>query len=376
MSRENTPRRSAAGCLLRVLLIIILLAAAAAALGMMLVKKEIGGYANDKGVATVEIAQGSSVAVIAQKLEDADVVRSGLLFRLYVRGKENVKLQYGTFSLPRHASYDSLIERLSVYAAAESTRITFPEGFTALNIARRMEEAGLCSAEEFLDVANNGDFSQFRFWQYMPTDEEAPNRFMKCEGYLFPETYDFLNDGMVYDYVATFYEHFDRRITDEMLAQIEAEGFTLHEIITLASFVQEEAGNAQNDNVAQVFRNRLKPGSPFPLLQSNASSSIKNDADNNYLWNWVAPYYGGWDQMPKELIHAYDTYQRRGLPAGPISNPGIACIEAAIHPQPDEAAKDAYFFVTDNQGTYYYGRTQKEHNNNCATARKVNKSMK
>ena len=116
---------------------------------------------------------------------------------------------------------------------------------------------------------------------------------------------------------------------------------TLSEVVTLASFVQEEAGNDQDDNVAQVFRNRLAEGSPYPKLQSNTSSYVQSDADNNYLWNWVAPYYGGWDSIPENIREAYDTYTCTGLSAGPISNPGIAAIRAALAPQPDDEAKDA-----------------------------------
>lgn len=68
-----------------------------------------------------------------------------------------------------------------------------------------MEDAGLCSAEDFLKEANTGDFSQYRFWQYVPDDKDAPDRFLKCEGYLFPDTYDFLKDDTVHHYVETFY---------------------------------------------------------------------------------------------------------------------------------------------------------------------------
>ena len=155
-----------------------------------------------------------------------------------------------------------------------------------------------------------------------------------------------------------------------------ATGMTLPELVTLASFVQEEAGNSQDSNVAQVFRNRLAEGSPYPRLQSNTSSHIQSDADNNYLWNWVAPYYGGWDDIPENILAAYDTYSCTGLPAGPISNPGLAAIKAALEPQPDEEAKDAYFFVTDLKGNYYYAHTLAEHNANCKTAAAVNKSLK
>ena len=157
---------------------------------------------------------------------------------------------------------------------------------------------------------------------------------------------------------------------------MDAQGMTLPELITLASFVQEEAGNDQDSNVAQVFRNRLADGSPYPRLESNASSYIQSDDDNNYLWNWVRLYYGGsWGDIPANIVAAYDTYQCTGLPAGPISNPGEAAIRAALNPTPDDEARDCYFFVTDLTGKYYYGRTLSEHNANCEKARAVNRSL-
>ena len=119
-----------------------------------------------------------------------------------------------------------------------------------------------------------------------------------------------MKDDTVHHYVETFYAHFDKQITDEMYAAMEEQGMTLPEVVTLASFVQEEAGNDQDDNVAQVFRNRLAEGSPYPKLQSNTSSHVQSDADNNYLWNWVAPYYGGWDSIPKKT----DDLQHPPLP--------------------------------------------------------------
>ena len=366
--KKHTLRR-----VILVLLLVLVLAAGAVAL---LFRREITGGGASGQTVTVTVDQGSGVAAIARNLKQAGVIRFPRLFRWYV-GRQGAasKLQYGTFELEQGASYDELIQALSVYAAAESTRLTFPEGTTAIAIAQQMEKAGLCTAEEFLTEANEGDFSEYRFWQYVPSDEEAPGRFMKCEGYLFPDTYEFLNDGTVHDYVATFYARFDQMITDEIYASLEEQGMTLHQLITLASFVQEEAGNDQDSNVAQVFRNRLAEGSPYPRLESNVSSYIQSDEDNNYLWNWVAPWYGGWDAIPQEIIDAYDTYSRSGLPAGPVSNPGLEAIRAALNPQPDEEAKDAYFFVTDLTGHYYYAKTLAEHQANVKTARQVNAGL-
>ena len=377
MAQKHSHAARKKGGAWKILLVLVVLLVLAAGAALLFARSEINGRTTDAEPVTVSIQQGSGVSTIAQKLKDAGVIRSAYLFRWYVGQKGTAaKLQYGDFALTPGTGYDDLITALSTYAKAETVRVTIPEGTTAIAIAQKMEAAGLCSAEDFLKEANEGDFSEYTFWQYVPDDADAPDRFMKCEGYLFPETYEFLKDDTVHNYVATFYAQFDAQITDEMYAELKKQDMTLPELITLASFVQEEAGNSQDSNVAQVFRNRLAEGSPYPRLQSNTSSYIQSDADNNYLWNWVAPYYGGWDNIPENIVAAYDTYSCKGLPAGPISNPGLAAIQAALDPQPDEDAKDAYFFVTDLKGNYYYARTLSEHNANCQTAAEVNKSVK
>ena len=377
MAQKHSHAARKKGGAWKILLVLVVLLVLAAGAALLFARSEINGRTTDAEPVTVSIQQGSGVSAIAQKLKDAGVIRSAYLFRWYVGQKGTAaKLQYGDFALTPGTGYDDLITALSTYAKAETVRVTIPEGTTAIAIAQKMEAAGLCSAEDFLKEANEGDFSEYTFWQYVPDDADAPDRFMKCEGYLFPETYEFLKDDTVHNYVATFYAQFDAQITDEMYDELKKQEMTLPELITLASFVQEEAGNSQDSNVAQVFRNRLAEGSPYPRLQSNASSHIQSDADNNYLWNWVAPYYGGWDNIPENIVAAYDTYSCKGLPAGPISNPGLAAIQAALDPQPDEDAKDAYFFVTDLKGNYYYARTLSEHNANCQTAAEVNKSVK
>ena len=354
MAQKSSHAARKKGGVWKILLVLVVLLALAVGGALLFARNEISGNGRPGTEVTVSIPQGSGVSVIAQKLKDAGVIRSAYLFRWYVGQKGAAsKLQYGDFTLQKSAcSYDAIIAALSTYAKAETVRVTIPEGTTAIAIAQKMEAAGLCSAEDFQD-----------------------EKFYKMEGYLFPDTYEFLKDDTVHNYVATFYAQFDAQITEEMYAELEKQAMTLPELITLASFVQEEAGNSQDSNVAQVFRNRLADGSPYPRLQSNTSSHIQSDDDNNYLWNWVAPYYGGWDNIPENIVAAYDTYSCKGLPAGPISNPGIAAIRAALNPEPDEAAKNAYFFVTDLKGSYYYAHTLSEHNANCKTAAAVNKSM-
>jgi UPF0755 protein len=221
-------------------------------------------------------------------------------------------------------------------------------------------------------VANNGDFSSLAFWSLR---DENPAQFMACEGYLFPDTYQFFVGDDVYNIVYKLYAEFNSKMTDETYAKIDEMGMTLSEFMTLASLVQEEAGGVEHQaDVAAIFMNRLAADSPVKLLQSNCSSYIQNANDNNYLYNTVAWYYGDWSLIPSEIIAAYDTYSTPGLPAGPISNPGMDAIENTLrYAESPYYGEGYYFFVTDTDGNYYFNKTAAAHEAKCAELRAAGK---
>lgn len=172
---HSAPRKK--GGALKIVLVLLVLLLVVAGGGVWMAKREIDGGTPGEEV-TVSIQQGSGVSTIANALKEAGVIKFPRLFRWYV-GKQGAaaKLQYGEFTLAPGSSYDDLIEVLSEYAKAESVRLTFPEGTTAIAMARKMEDAGLCTAEEFLKEANTGDFSEYKFWQYVPDDKDARTAF-------------------------------------------------------------------------------------------------------------------------------------------------------------------------------------------------------
>ena len=162
MAHEKDTRKK--GGVGKILLVLVVLLALAVGGALLFAHNEISGNGRPGTEVTVSIPQGSGVSVIAQKLKDAGVIRSAYLFRWYVGQKGAAsKLQYGDFTLQKSAcSYDAIIAVLSTYAKAETVRVTIPEGTTAIAIAQKMEAAGLCSAEDFLKEANEGDFSECR----------------------------------------------------------------------------------------------------------------------------------------------------------------------------------------------------------------------
>ncbi len=321
-------------------------------------RDEIGQGRGEYLEAKIEIESYDMPRAICDELKEMGIITYNQHLYDYIKETgTGSSIQVGTFTLNNTMTYEEIMEILTTsQGRVADLWATVPEGSTAIKVAEIVAEStGLCTAEEFLEVANNGDFSQYWWWSAIPTE----NRFMKAEGYLLPDTYNFYNDSTVYELVDRFYSEFNNFISDqELLDQLDSAGMTLDQMVVLGSMVQEEAGNSQNELVSSVFHNRLADDY---LLQSNASSYIRDDADNNYVNNWMAPYYGGWNYIPEGMAEAYDTYAVAGLPAGPISCPGRDAMRAAAFP----ADTDYYYFVTDSDGNYYYAVTLEEHYANC-----------
>ena len=334
---------------------------------------DINGSSKPGKEVTIEIPKGSGANTIGKILADNGIIKNSLYFKIYTKANPAQNLQYGEFTLDTNMSYEKIIETLSkVQDKRPTVTVTFPEGFTLMQVAQRMENNGLCTAEEFIETANTGDFSQFKFWNEI---KEHDHKFMKGEGYLYPDTYEFYADDTVYNMVAKLYEHFDNQITDEMYAQMDKIGMTLDEVITLASFVQEEAGHPEDQPyVGACLRNRIAKNSLNPRLECNVCSHINEEG--NYVYDYIVKYYGVVNKVPAGMMDAYNTYNINGLPPGPISNPGIDAIKNTLWPDEEFMKEGYYFFVTDLTGKYYYSKTYEEHLVNVDKAWSVNASMK
>lgn len=374
---EHTKRRFPFGCLI---VLIVLALVVFGGYKIFQFYGEIDG-SNELGEEqTVTIEQGSSVGTIATQLKDAGIIQYDWLFKEYVKysGKAG-GIQYGDFTLRSGMDYNDIIQIISTEVRRPTTNVTIPEGTTAVGVAQIFVDAGLVdSVDIFLDCANGtdgSDFSQYSFWTQIPDD----NRLMKCEGYLFPDTYNVYADEDVYYYVDTLYSEFQAK-TESLTDTINGKGTTMDDVVKLASFIQEEAGLESEDaKVSACFHNRLESSDPLwadHKLESNACSYITQDVENNYLWNSPTAEYYGWPEagsIPEEVLNQYDTYRISGLPAGPISCPGYAAIEAALNPDQEYLDEGYYFFVTghpdtDVAGQYFYAKTADEHEVNVEKA--------
>lgn len=376
--KERRPRRRVpVGCVILVIFVALL---AFGGFQVMRLYDEVDGGSVLGEEQTITVEQGSSVGAIAAQLKEAGIIQYDWLFKEYVQlsGKAS-GIQYGDFALRSGMDYNSIIQALSQETRRPTTDITIPEGTTAVGVAQIFVDAGLVdSVDTFLSCANGldgSDFSQYSFWNEIPDN----GRLMKCEGYLFPETYNVYADEDVYYYVDTLYAEFEKQ-TAALADTIAEKGTTLDDVVKLASFIQEEAGVPEEDpKVSACFHNRLESDDPLwaeHKLQSNACSYITQDVENNYLWNSPTAEYYGWPEqgaIPEDVLDLYDTYRISGLPAGPISCPGYAAIEAALNPDQQFIDEGYFFFVTghpdtDVAGQYFYAKTADEHQANVEKA--------
>lgn len=315
----------------------------------------------------VEIPAGASTAAIAEKLseEDVNAVKWPLLFRLYSKFKGyDGQYKYGVYSFNNEAGYEVLAEMLITEGAkAESIKVTIPEGtgindyvknvngedVTVKGITTLLEEAGICERADFIAA-----FSAIERDSKLLKNINEGKVYHSLEGYLFPDTYEFYaydSEECAVLAAEKMVRELEKRITDAMYERAEEMGYSMNEILTMASIIQMEAGNNTSEmpNVAAVFYNRL------------------NSAEFSTLGSSPTCYYG---ESFSQDDGRYDTYKIEGLPPGPLCSPGMAAIEAALYPTEDVPY---YYFVTDSDGNFYYHKTLAEQN---ATISRLQKGEK
>jgi UPF0755 protein len=308
----------------------------AGATGALLVVAWVGlgvGPALPSGGATVVIREGDGVAAIARRLEAAGIVRSALALRARARitGADRT-LQPGTYHFATAVDPGTVLRRLA--AGEDPVTMTVPEGLTVREVAALLAARGLGDAEELRCLAADPAF-------LLSAGVPGP----QLEGYLFPDTYRFAPSADPRTILATMVRRFHERFDAERWRRAAARGLGVNQVLTLASIVEKETGRAdERPLIAAVFANRLRIGMP---LQS----------DPTVIYG--LPRFDG-DLTRADLAHPspYNTYVFGGLPPGPIANPGLAAIDAALAP----ADSSALYFVSRNDGSHEFSTTLAEHN--------------
>lgn len=286
------------------------------------------------------IEQGMTTEQIANELKDCGAVKIPILFRVYARFKNyDSQFKYGLYTFNNEAGYEALsVMLIEEGAKAESVKVTIPEMSTVDEIAEILENKGVCTKSDFISEVQTGEFD-YDFVKAIP-DEKV---YYRLEGYLFPETYDFYyydSKECAHLAIDRMLKTLDEKLTDGLRKKISDSGYTLHEIMTMASIVELEAGGSPDEmaNVASVFFNRLK---------SDEFGTLGSSPTRKY------PYGGG----------KYNTYESEGLPPGPLCSPSFNSIKASTEPTENF---DYYYFVTDASMKFYYNKTLAEHNSTIA----------
>lgn len=285
----------------------------------------------------VVIKRGSSVQEIADTLEEAGVIRSALLFRTCVRNVGEPVLQAGEYRFAAPLSIPDVVRRLRI-GDVYQLKVTIPEGSDLVKAAVLLSQSGLSSISGFFEaVRDTGPIADL--------DPEARD----LEGYLMPDTYLLTRGVPVRKIIEAMVENEREFWTPERLGRARELGFSVRQVVTLASLVEKETGQAEERPlVSAVFHNRLRLG-----------MKLACDPTVIYGVRLLKEYDGVINQSDLALDSPYNTYRYPGLPPGPITNPGRASLEAALYP----ADSDYLYFVSRNDGTHVFSHSYRNHEN-------------
>jgi UPF0755 protein len=279
----------------------------------------------------VEIPSGTGTVGIAERLEQGGAIRSGLAFEAYRKFKGGT-LKAGEYRFDHPAKLGEVYARISrgdVYTKA----VTVPEGYNIFDIAQAVQQAGLGSAAAFL-AAGQRDTALIQ--------DLSPSA-VSLEGFLFPDTYLFSRHATPDQMVAAMVKRF-RQVAGQLGLSASPD---VARTVTIASLIEKEVKvDAERPLVGGVFENRLAVGMPLATDPSVIYAALLNG-------RWRGTIY----QSDLAFDSPYNTYRHAGLPPGPIANPGVAALKAAMHP----AETNYLYFVADAQGHSQFSVDLKEH---------------
>lgn len=354
----SKPKTTSNHTLLKIVLLAILLVvlffASLSVYAFSKINRPLTYFSNPK---TVQVEKGQSLKQIADILQNKGVVSSSFIFNYYVRAERaSSDIQAGTYLLDSSMTMPEILDRLTRgKVQRDEKRLTFLEGKTVRDYANFLEERGVMKADAFLKAEKNfSDSGKYNFLSDMPAGHDL-------EGYLFPDTYNLKQETTPEEVVDMMLRNFGRKLDAELRQEISRQKKTIFEIITMASLIEGEVGRPEGAEaselqklteerrlVATVFYNRL-----------NANYALESDATLSYITQKKSRQASLEDT---KIDSPYNTYRNRGLPPGPINNPSLDSIKAAVYP----AQSDYFYFLSKPSGEAVFARTLAEHNANKA----------
>ncbi|HVK05114.1 MAG TPA: endolytic transglycosylase MltG [Armatimonadaceae bacterium] len=293
--------------------------------------------------ARVNVPKGAAIGTIAEDLEKRKLIRSAKAFTYIARGRS---VQPGTYEVKPSETPSQILDRLAK-GDILTVKVTIPEGYTLAQIARRLEENGLGDADAFLYLVQK-EGAKLKASFPPPAN---------LEGYLFPDTYRFPVGSDAETVAQRMLTQFDEQVAKKRADLLKKSGRTLREIVIIASMVEREARVAKDRApIAGVIYNRLAQNMPLQI-------------DATVLYAYLLQGEGHKERLlyrDLAINSPYNTYRVRGLPAGPICNPGIASLDAALTP---DRSQPYLYYVARPDGSHIFGMTLAEHNRNIALVR-------
>ena len=293
-------------------------------------------FAQDDGTQVLVIEKGQTGTEIADMLYERGLIRStqGFKLWLYLSGT-NDKLQTGHYQIPNKVTVRELISLLQE-GHVESIRVTIPEGYTVGDIAIVLEKNQIMKAKDFLAEAKT-----YVPYPYMKGTKPAT---YPVEGFLFPSTYEIPVGATPRDVIQMMADEMNRYLTPAVKKQIQAQHMSIHDFVTLASIVERESlFDVDRPTIAGVFKKRLAHGIP-----------LQSDATISYVLGYAKEDVTIGDT---QLQSPYNTYVSKGLPPGPIANPGKKSLDAVLYSE----NTDYLYFVADKEGHNHFSKTYEEH---------------
>lgn len=327
--------------------------------------QDVLAFGRSDDTVQVTVPENASLDAIAEMLEEQGLIKYPWLFKLYCKFTHSTgDMEPGTYELSYNYDYHALVSGMRAGSANRTTvRVMIPEGSTCAQIFASMEANGVCTVAELEESAAN---SEFDYWFLEGLPYGQTNR---LEGFLFPDTYDFYvgdDPDRVLDKLLT---NFNRKFSDDAVAQldelntwlaerwsakgydesyIEAHKFTVYELITVASMIEKEtAGASESGGIASVIYNRLCDPANNPYLNIDATIVYA-----------LGGAEGALTYEDTQIDSPYNTYNRTGLPAGPISNPGLSSITASLNPSDTNYL---YYALDQSTGKHHFSETHEEH---------------
>ena len=270
--------------------------------------------------AIVSVPEGFKIDDVADALKDAGLIEYKFLFRLFsMISDAETKIKPGEYKLSTNFDYRALVAKMQTGSSAQqTTKITFPEGYTMEQMFELLAEENICSILSLWDSATNTMFT----YSFLEDEKIVRGEPLRLEGFLFPDTYEFYVGEQASSVLNKFLDNFRRKLNADMKLQAENLSMSIREIVIIASMIEREAGEKADDAeramIASVIYNRLKVGMP---LQIDATVMYALEEHKSVLTT-----------EDLGIDSPYNTYLNAGLPPGPISNPGINAIRAALLP--------------------------------------------